>query len=46
MDDFLTGTQEEDVEGKIAWYWEKRGINEHPARLSRDTVAELLRYVS
>jgi hypothetical protein len=29
-----------------AWYWEKRGIHEHPARLSRDTVAELLRYVS
>jgi hypothetical protein len=29
-----------------AWYWEQRGIDEHPARLSRDTVAELLRYVS
>jgi hypothetical protein len=29
-----------------AWYWEQRGIDEHPVRLSRDTVAELLRYVS
>jgi hypothetical protein len=29
-----------------AWYWEKRGIDEHPARLSRDTVAELVEYVS
>lgn len=29
-----------------AWYWEKRGIHEHPARLSRDTVEDLLRYVS
>jgi hypothetical protein len=29
-----------------AWYWENRGIDEHPARLSRDTVAELAEYVS
>ncbi|MDR1400020.1 MAG: hypothetical protein LBJ41_08880 [Treponema sp.] len=29
-----------------AWYWEKRGIHDHPARLSRDTVAALARRVS
>jgi hypothetical protein len=29
-----------------AWYWEKRGIHDHPARLSRNTVATLARRVS
>jgi hypothetical protein len=28
------------------WYWEKRGIHDHPARLSRDTVATLAMRVS